>query len=90
MKSRYLLCQYLHNQFPRTNDIKKQMKELNCDLYGFYPRKKIKKCHGFLFLIYTNNKDNFYAKVAFNTYGKKLMHPFCISIKEFTNGRSKK
>ena len=42
MKSRYLLCEYLHNQFPRTNDIKKQMKELNCDLYGFYPRKKNK------------------------------------------------
>jgi hypothetical protein len=42
MKSRYLLCEYLHNQFPRTNDIKKQMKELKCDLYGFYPRKKNK------------------------------------------------
>ena len=39
MKSTYLLCEYLHNQLHKTSAIKKQMNDLNCDLYGFYPKK---------------------------------------------------
>ena len=39
MKSTYLLCEHLHNQFYKTSAINKQMKDLNCDLYGFYPKK---------------------------------------------------
>ncbi len=39
MKSTYLLCEYLHNQFRKNPSINKQMNDLNCDLYGFYPKK---------------------------------------------------
>lgn len=52
MKSTYLLCEYLHNQLHKTGGIKKQMKDMNCDLYGFYPKKN-KDIHWFnIFYLY--------------------------------------